>query len=616
MKNCQGTIPSSDQDHIKLQLIDRQYLKELSEVLDSWSGPDSIKREMMTSGTLGPLEVFSPMLEKNLNPIPLRSLLRIFLGRLGSNLAVLEDPYIEVEFWDTFSYFHSKSFSCKRKQCWRIHFFKWTTSREKQPASLVSGLYQGESQKGLLEKGFDYLGFATIRPTTSFCVGRTAVVFADQPGGRAEIGEDKLEEDGIPFCKGKGGQVANVGATRLEVDSVAFLQQDPIVGMCATASLWIASQVLASKFDLHKYPYIDISRQATQPNLTPFVLRPADDNEDLARGLTAAEICGAMIRTGAIPIVIMPRLFSNPDSGNAHLRDQLYTFVESELPVIICLQNLSKGKGSGHAVTAVGHLQANIKAIPPIEKCAMSVLSPKGSQRQFLVSLSVKRYYVHNDNYGPFDRMDFLEKDDPLLKGFDGKTLIAPVKLSRDDSKIYDVKSLIIPIPPYVKNRPDSILQDAHERFKVLFGQKVFSKEDRGVLWRIMLVKGSRFKQSLVDRQWPKKLIELYAEMHMPKYVWLCEFSIAAISDMKKLMGVSSSRDHSYRMIDGEFIYDTTNAYYDTRAVVQRLGAYFIPDNNLCRLSKEEINKKLLEYRIADDSLFDKVRCFSGPAQA
>jgi hypothetical protein len=49
---------------------------------------------------------------------------------------------------------------------------------------------------------------------------------------------------------------------------------------------------------------------------------------------------------------------------------------------------------------------------------------------------------------------------------------------------------------------------------------------------------------------------------------------------------------------------------------VQRLGAYFIPDNNLCRLSKEEINKKLLEYRIADDSLFDKVRCFSGPAQA
>jgi hypothetical protein len=614
MKNCQGVIPSSNQEQIQLQLIEEKHIVEFASILDSLKKKDVINRNFLLSLDLGPLATLIPMLEKNLNPYPLRSLLRIFLGRHESNLAIMEDPYIEVEFWDTFSYFHSRSFFCKRKQCWRIHFFKWNDSLEKDPKYIISGLCRGEDQEYLKEKGFDYLGFTTIRPTTSFNVGRTAVIFADVPGERAEKGEDPLEQDGIPYCKGKAIQIANVGASKLSVDSVAFLQQDPIVGMCATASLWIASQVLASKFDLHKYPYIDISRQATQPTLTPFVFRPADDNEDFARGLSVPEICGAMIRTGAIPLVITPRLFSTPEFGNAHLRDQLYTFVESELPVIVCLQRAPKiggtGQGPGHAITAIGHLHANVKRIPEIKYCTTSSMWPDGSERQFLVSLSIIRFYVHNDNYGPFDRMDFINQNDPILNKYEKKRMVAPVKLSRDDDKIWDIKSLVIPIPPYVKNRPDAILKDVCERFKKLFGQMIFSENDNGVIWRTLLVKGSGFKQSLVERKCPTQLIESYAKTHLPKYIWLCEFTITDRSDIVNKIGVSGSDDDTRRMIDGEFIYDTTTANYDTRAIVQRLGAYFVTDNDLCNHDKQIINKRLLDFRIDNEELFEPIPCY------
>jgi len=607
---------------ITLAPIERPRLQLLQEVLEKWKRPKESdegkakekKRSKEYRVLLDKLAedehlgFLCHLLDTNLNAIPLRSLLRVILDRFHADLAVLEDPYLEMEFWDTYAYFHSRSFLDRRKQCWRLHFFRSQQLVDKpQPDDLVRHLYAGTKQEEIKKAGFEYLGFATIRPTTSFCLGRTAVPFDEDPGGRAELGEDELELNGVSYCKGKSEQVANVCATKLTVDTVPFLQQDPVVGMCATASLWVTSQVLASKFDLHKFPYIDISRQATQPSLAPFVVTPPDSHEDFAHGLSIPEICGALLRTGAVPLIITPKRFRDRGLGRAHVHDQLYTFVESELPVIVTLAE----KGSiGHAVTAVGHLQPDVQTMDDIKGCSVAQACPRGSAEQYVTSLVVKRFYVHNDNYGPFDRLDFVDPTDPKESKY--KKWLCPIRLSREKQKTYDLFSLVIPVPPYVKNRPDFVLQDASVRFAKLFYGETFKKveDEFKVLWRMLLVKGSRFKQSLVEREWPPDLIEAYAKLHLPKYVWLCEISLFRENSVADCLGPRAKR-----LVHGEFVFDTTTPHYRTHAVAQRLGPFFITDSQAPSLDEDARVKLMRDSRLKGVPLFKGLPCFTGTAQ-
>jgi len=619
-----GALRPEQQTQIRLELIPFESLQLLRDVLESWrhirprSKLGELDEDLLQTLRADPhLGFLYPLLETNRNPVPYRSLLRIVMRRFGGNLAVLESPYLEMEFWDTYAYFHSRSFLSRRKQCWRLHFFRHDQAGGRAAQELPTLLYEGAPQTAIEKAGFLYLGFATVRPTKSYNLGRTAILFDPAPGRLAHVAEDSQEASSRSYCKGQSPQIANVCAAQLSVDTVSFLQQDPVVGMCATASLWVASQVLAAKFDLHKYPYIDISRQATQTDLAPFVAQPPDGNEHFAHGLSVPEVCSALHRTGAVPLVISTRHFGSPDRSSiqaaAHIQDQLYTFVESELPVIVHLAR--RGRRMGHAVTAVGHLQPNISSIDELGGRTIATACPIGSSSQYLVSLTVTRFYVHNDSYGPFDRLDFLSRQDLLDAGLEGKECdeyACPVRLSRTEGKddILDIRSLVIPVPPYVKNRPGFVLQDASIRFAKLFHEPAFDEDGFKVLWRMLLVKGSRFKQSLVERKWPRPLIEAYARVHLPKYVWLCEITLFSEDDIPAVLAAGRPRP-----VHGEFIFDTTTPPYTTHAVVQRLGPYFITDDKACTLPDDQRDRVLQEALLPGIPPDDERDCFTGGAQ-
>jgi hypothetical protein len=528
------------------------------------------------------------------------------LGRFQGNVAVLEDPYLEMEFWDTYSFFHSRSFLGRRKQCWRVHFFRHRRGHTgTRAADIISLLSSGVTQTQLARKGFKYLGFTTLRPVRSFSLGRTAILFDTAQGSRAKEGEDPLEATGRSFCKGKAEQFANVCATQLNVATVPFLQQDPVAGMCVTASLWITSQVLASKFELHKYPYIDISRQATLPTAGASLAPASELAQDFTRGLSPVETCAALVKTGALPLLIIPKPFrDNPARTRAHLKNQLYTFVESELPVIVFL--LDPEKGSRHAVTAVGHLLPRVDTLEEMKNCTVSHASPQGSHLQYLVSLAVKRFYVHNDAYGPFDRLDFLEPQE-VPQG-NARPWICPMRLSRQPDRALELQSIVIPVPPYVKNRPDNIIEDASRRFGRLFWDESYDERRARVLWRMLLVRGSRFKQSLTARGWPATLVQKYATLHLPKFIWLCELSLFEEPDIGRLM-----RPTARRLVHGEFIYDTTTPYYSINVLVQRLGAYFVTEQDAWQFRGRRRERALARSCVPGVDLEPGLPCFTGP---
>ena len=324
-------LPRTQQKHIELSLITRGQLRLVSDILEKWTLAEGwhpkYHPRRLNSESHRHLGFLEELLSTNLNPVPYRSLFRIVLGRFHGNVAILENPYLEMEFWDTYSFFHSRSFLGRRKQCWRLHFFRYNKRRRgTRSADIVSLLRSGATQPQLAKGGFKYLGFATFRPVRSYSLGRTAVLFDTAPGSRAKEGDDPLEATGRSFCKGKAEQPANVCSTKLRVNTVPFLQQDPVAGMCVAASLWITSQVLASRFDLHKYPYIDISRQATLTTGTSPSPSTSDLAQDFARGLSPVETCAALTKTGALPLFILPKPFrGNACARRARIKNQIYS---------------------------------------------------------------------------------------------------------------------------------------------------------------------------------------------------------------------------------------------------------------------------------------------------
>ncbi|MDA1273625.1 MAG: hypothetical protein O2960_06180 [Verrucomicrobia bacterium] len=71
----------------------------------------------------------------------------------------LERHYIDKDYRDTFSNFHSKRFSTPDSRCVRLHFFSRAVARVEL--------------KDAVKVQADYLGYAVIRPTRPNCLGRT-----------------------------------------------------------------------------------------------------------------------------------------------------------------------------------------------------------------------------------------------------------------------------------------------------------------------------------------------------------------------------------------------------------------------------------------------------------
>ena len=220
---------------------------------------------------------------------------------------------------------------------------------------------------------------------------------------------------------------------------------------------------------------------------------------------------------------------------------------------------------------------------------------------------------MHDDAYGPYNRLDFQPLDNlskTIKEEYERyrKGSFCPIVLAREQEEVWNLWAMVVPMPPYVKNRPDTIMPDASVRFAKLFAKPIFQEQNCRVLWRTLLMKGSRFKRSLVERQFAPALVEKYSRLHLPKYIWLFEISICPIDKMVE--GVSQGKD---RLVIGEFIYDTTTPYYSTRAIVQRVGRLFVTHPRPDTLSGEELTRLYRDSLLPDD--VPPRPCFSGAPQ-
>ena len=283
------------------------------------------------------------------------------------------------------------------------------------------------------------------------------------------------------------------------------------------------------------------------------------------QGLTWPEIREALSCTGAIVYAQLP-LKGNMASPQSRMRLLTYTFVESGVPAILCYKTSSEA----HAVTLVGHLLPTDQVNTDECDACLVYTNYQQKNRHYFVGLSTQLYYAHNDAYGPYDRVQIVSTSTmgPKMRAqathlgikLDSSCLVA---IGQQGRHVGALSALLVPLPSYVQNHPEHILFDALMRFDTWFPKSPNVR----VLWRCLLVNTSDFKASLVTRKFNVELRSRYLQTHLPMYVWLVEFTLVPPDcDMPFVPN---------RMIDGEFLYDSTTPYYEPCCLLMRIGSKF-----------------------------------------
>jgi len=287
-------------------------------------------------------------------------------------------------------------------------------------------------------------------------------------------------------------------------------------------------------------------------------------------------------QSGANPLVLRPQ-------NQAHARFLAYTFVESGLPVVVCY---AFGPGPGHAVTLVGHLLPCGDGSDQAESDFANLYPGEPDQqssrhKHHALGQAIQLYYAHDDNYGPFHRIQFVgdagakearrkaredlqslmvagdadQEQQEFLKRVQGAQCLLATGTQEKPKAI--LEAMIVPLPRYVQGRPEPVVKDA-------IGLVNASAESAGIpegsiLWRCQLVDASHYKLSMAGRQYGPGLRAIYAQVHLPKFAWLVEFTC-----LKNDGWAAVARQ---RAVDGEFIYDASSPSIEPLCLSERLDS-------------------------------------------
>lgn len=327
------------------------------------------------------------------------AMLQQSLDGIARTVAV-ERHYIDRDYRDTFSHYHSKKFSTPDSRTLRLHFF----NREVRRDELLGGAAVQPA----------YCGYAVLRPTRPSCLGRTMIDPRRLP---------RLAGCLLRSCR----EEITLQGTALTVDAFPFISQDTDATVCAQSALWMLFRFFSTRYAHYR-------------EVRPFEITLLTKDYSLGRlfptqGLTPWQMAEACRQVGFGPIVYTRQGF--PDDFE-HL---LYTYVESGIPVLAATHE--------HVFVALGHT-SDFTKVPPTDSRIRSSYFNSG-------------FVINDDNWAPYQRLHSIpkvprERGDARTVLVDVKTFIAPlpekVFLAAEDQQKVAAQLLDDPVLGIDKNSP------------------------------------------------------------------------------------------------------------------------------------------------------------------
>lgn len=232
---------------------------------------------------------------------------------------VIERHYIDKDYRDTFSNYHSKRFNTPNSRCVRLHFFS-------------AAVTEDDIVKSSPNATETYLGYSVIRPTKPNCIGRTLLSHKLRLHPRAHI----------TCCP---EPVSLLGGD-FTVHGFPFISQDTDATVCAESALWMVLRYFSNRYPMY-------------PQVLPFQITNIATHHAVGRrvfpsgGLYSWQLAEAL-RLQRFSPVIYAKKAKQYQTNFYHL---LYTYIESGFPLLLTF--------SDHVVVGYGHVSEYSAPAPP-----------------------------------------------------------------------------------------------------------------------------------------------------------------------------------------------------------------------------------------------------------
>lgn len=429
-----------------------------------------------------------------------------YLDKLGAKTAIVEHEYVDRNFMDDFCGYYARCFTSYPKKCERIHFFSLDFSTEELKKGVLNT--DAELRKKICSH---YLGFIVIRPVPGAHFGRVCLATYPPESGKCRI---------FPVLK---SHEVHFQGLPLFVNTVAFQEQDNVISACATSAVWSA---------LHAVREIGLHNVPSSFRITSNAKRIYQDISDvnvLEKGLTPAQMSAAITEEGYEPVLTS---FSLMSRFKALARAYLNVGLPLILGVTLAHENeekYSKEQGQNpvigeHAVSVMGYNMADTR-IKPFNQGPVD----PGTPPLYLLSSAINKFYVHDDQVGPFASMlsrdEYWERLETHWNYYTNK----------EDKINAAINTVLIPCFKKIRIR-FPIIENFVRSCNTLFAG-AYKTEKSHLMWDIRLYSVNDFKaevaekesRSIDDEEVRYKLLC----MKLPRFIWVAD-ALCMISESQK----------------------------------------------------------------------------------
>jgi len=401
-----------------------------------------------------------------------------YFPHIGAETIVVENDYVDRDYLEDFSAYYVRCFHAYSCRCNRLHFFDIGFD-ETDFRSLLIGESSALSAERLRDS---YLGFIVVKPLPRTIIGRTCLKTYERDGGRRNY----------PILR---DYAVHLFGTDLNVDTLAFQEQDEVAAACATSALWSTLHGTGMLFHHPILSPVEITKIASEK-------WPIGSRALPSHGLAAEQMAHAVRSVGLEPHPIRAE-------NQYVLLSTLYAYLKYGIPVILLVE-LRNVPGEpldppgSHAVALTGY------------SLGKNAPDPHPETGMLLQACRIDKLYAHDDQVGPFARM-------PLL---DGGLLDTSWPVCDGKGETQVALPILLLIPLYHKIRIS--FQEIHDSYVLPFDVLLEEFRERDLLpltqrirWEIYLISVNDLKRFLAGDQTlgGDDLEEVLTE-GMPRFLW------------------------------------------------------------------------------------------------
>ena len=403
---------------------------------------------------------------------------------INAKTMVIEENYISKDFLDGYASYYALCFENYPKVCRRVHFFNQKFGEPELSTAITS------DNSDLWDS---YLGFIVVKPIPITVIGLTLLkTYPNEVEPRVFWGIREYD--------------VHLFGKKLKINSLAFQEQDTVIAACATTAIW--SMLNKASLDFHttlKSPS-QITRDADTVSPDGSRLFPN-------KGLSLLQICQAIVNSGLVSEIKRGNIKYSDDHGmvvsSIYIRKILNAYSAIGIPIILVIKVPTGDTYGAHAITVSGFKQKRLKVSPPKNDITW-------------YSENIERIYAHDDQWGPFARISFLndrEIENHWTK-FDPK------------KRPTLVQNIIVPVYPKIRisyENIEVIVLGLDVILRLFFGNQIVSD----LVWDIKIQYAQKYKESIKDANLTntakiKRLVE-----PLPKYVWVANCYVANLKIME-----------------------------------------------------------------------------------